>query len=161
MAQLSVTDTGTGISESDLPQLFQRFRRIEGARRRSHEGSGIGLALVRELVEMHGGSIAVESKPGGKHIHRVAAVRGRHLLAPDTSLADKANPVACRAPLWPTCRRRWAGSAANRLTANQPLLAMAADSFRGRDENKPVILVVDDNADMREYLLACWAGASR
>jgi signal transduction histidine kinase len=50
-AQLKVTDTGTGISESDLPHLFERFRRIDGARRRSHEGSGIGLALVQELVE--------------------------------------------------------------------------------------------------------------
>ena len=56
-----MSDTGTGISESDLPNLFQRFRRIDGARRRSHEGSGIGLALVQELVEMHGGSIDVKS----------------------------------------------------------------------------------------------------
>ena len=60
--QISVADTGTGISENDLPNLFQRFRRIDGARRRSHEGSGIGLALVQELVEMHGGSIHVRSK---------------------------------------------------------------------------------------------------
>ena len=59
--KVSVSDTGTGISESDLPNLFQRFSRIEGARRRSHEGSGIGLALVQELVEMHGGSIHVRS----------------------------------------------------------------------------------------------------
>ncbi len=59
--QVSVSDTGTGISESDLPNLFQRFKRIDGARRRSHEGSGIGLALVQELVEMHGGSIQVKS----------------------------------------------------------------------------------------------------
>ena len=59
--EVSVSDTGTGISESDLPNLFKRFSRIDGARRRSHEGSGIGLALVQELVEMHGGSISVKS----------------------------------------------------------------------------------------------------
>ena len=63
-AELRVTDTGTGISAEDLPRIFDRFSRIENAQRRSHEGSGIGLALVRELVEMHGGSIAVESALG-------------------------------------------------------------------------------------------------
>src|ERR1019366_8376164 len=63
-ALLSVIDTGTGISEIDLPHLFERFRRVESVRRRSHEGSGIGLALVRELVEMHGGAITVESALG-------------------------------------------------------------------------------------------------
>jgi signal transduction histidine kinase len=63
-AQLCVSDTGTGISASDLPHLFQRFRRIDGAQRRSHEGSGIGLALVQELVELHGGSIEVASTLG-------------------------------------------------------------------------------------------------
>ena len=50
-AELNVTDTGTGISAEDLPRIFDRFSRVESARRRSHEGSGIGLALVRELVE--------------------------------------------------------------------------------------------------------------
>ena len=57
-------DTGTGIPADELPHLFERFRRVEGARRRSHEGTGIGLALVKELVEMHGGGIAVESTEG-------------------------------------------------------------------------------------------------
>src|SRR6185503_14660008 len=61
-ALLTVQDSGTGIPEPELPHLFERFRRIEGAPRRSHEGSGIGLALVHELVEMHGGSIEVQSK---------------------------------------------------------------------------------------------------
>ncbi len=63
-AQLEVRDTGTGIPEVELPHLFERFRRVEGARRRSHEGTGIGLALVKELVEIHGGAIAVESTEG-------------------------------------------------------------------------------------------------
>ena len=61
---LSVTDSGTGIPEHELPRLFERFHRVEGAKGRSFEGSGIGLALVQELVKLHGGSIAVTSKPG-------------------------------------------------------------------------------------------------
>src|ERR1700740_2859889 len=62
-AEVIVRDTGIGISAEDLPHVFERFRRIEGARGRSFEGSGIGLALVQELVKLHGGSIRVESEP--------------------------------------------------------------------------------------------------
>jgi signal transduction histidine kinase len=56
-AGLSVRDTGTGIPASDLPQIFERFQRAEGARGRTYESTGIGLALVRELVALHGGSL--------------------------------------------------------------------------------------------------------
>ena len=62
--ELIVADTGVGISDSELPRLFERFHRVENAQGRSYEGSGIGLALVRELVELHGGTISVESRKG-------------------------------------------------------------------------------------------------
>jgi signal transduction histidine kinase len=55
--QLAVTDTGTGIPADELPRLFERFHRVEGAKGRTHEGSGIGLALVQELTRLHGGSV--------------------------------------------------------------------------------------------------------
>ena len=48
----------------EQPRVFDRFHRIEGTRARTHEGSGIGLALVHDLVQLHGGDIAVESEPG-------------------------------------------------------------------------------------------------
>ena len=64
MARLRVADTGTGVDAEELPHLFERFRRVEGARGRSIEGSGIGLALVQELVKLHGGTIEVESTVG-------------------------------------------------------------------------------------------------
>jgi signal transduction histidine kinase len=63
-AEVVVADTGIGVSQAELPRLFERFHRVETARGRSYEGSGIGLALVRELVELHGGSISVQSKLG-------------------------------------------------------------------------------------------------
>ena len=50
-------DTGVGIPADELPRLFERFHRVEGTRGRTHEGTGIGLALVQELVELHGGSV--------------------------------------------------------------------------------------------------------
>ena len=59
--ELSVSDTGTGIPAHEVPRLFERFHRVEGARGRTHEGSGIGLALVQELAKLHGGSVRAES----------------------------------------------------------------------------------------------------
>src|SRR5581483_8453393 len=63
-AELRVHDTGTGIPAAEMPRLFERFDRIENARGRTHEGSGIGLALVQELVKLHGGSVTAESALG-------------------------------------------------------------------------------------------------
>ncbi|MGB4074676.1 sensor histidine kinase [Pseudomonas sp.] len=63
-ARLTVKDSGTGISEAEQSRLFQRFYRVEGARSRTHEGTGIGLALVNELVQLHGGEIHVVSAAG-------------------------------------------------------------------------------------------------
>src|SRR5262249_21631970 len=53
-AVLTVSDTGIGIPEAELPHIFERFHRVEGAKGRSYEGTGIGLALVQELVRIHG-----------------------------------------------------------------------------------------------------------
>src|SRR5262249_9319377 len=58
---LQVEDTGTGIPTDELPRLFQRFHRVHGARARTHEGSGIGLALVSDMARLHGGEISAES----------------------------------------------------------------------------------------------------
>ncbi len=60
-AVVTVADTGTGIPAREMPRLFERFHRIENARSRSHEGSGIGLALVQELIQLHGGSVTASS----------------------------------------------------------------------------------------------------
>ncbi len=61
-AVLTVRDTGVGIPEAELPHIFDRFHRIEGQRGRTLEGTGIGLALVNELVRLHGGSIEVKAR---------------------------------------------------------------------------------------------------
>src|SRR5208282_3092003 len=64
MAELRVRDTGVGIPAEAIPRLFERFNRVPNTRSRTHEGSGIGLALVHELVKLHGGSISTESTVG-------------------------------------------------------------------------------------------------
>jgi len=59
-----VSDTGSGIAAGDLPRVFEHFYKVDPARERSRSGSGIGLAIVKQLVEAHGGSVAVQSELG-------------------------------------------------------------------------------------------------
>ena len=62
--RIGVSDTGIGIAPEDLVTVFEEFRQVDPSLRREHEGSGLGLALVKRLVELHGGEISVESQPG-------------------------------------------------------------------------------------------------
>ncbi len=156
-AQLYVTDTGTGISASDLPHLFERFRRIDGARRRSHEGSGIGLALVHELVDMHGGSIAVESALDAGSTFIVRLPFGSRHLSSGRVVTDGVNPVALQgsAVAYVQEAMGWLPGR-NRLTGEVTTAGDGPQSTATADptERKPAILVADDNRDMRDYLLA-------
>src|SRR4029079_9212104 len=80
---LAVEDTGAGIPEHELPRVFERFHRVEGLQGRSHEGSGIGLALVHELVKLHGGELSVESRVGDGTRFTVSIPTGHQHLPPD------------------------------------------------------------------------------
>ena len=82
-AILSVSDTGIGIPEAELPHIFDRFHRIEGQRGRTMEGTGIGLALVNELVRLHGGAIDVQSRIDTGTTVSVRLRFGRDHLPPD------------------------------------------------------------------------------
>jgi signal transduction histidine kinase/CheY-like chemotaxis protein len=154
--ELCVIDTGTGISESDLPHLFERFRRIDGARRRSHEGSGIGLALVQELVEMHGGTISVKSKLGAGTTFSVRLPVGYKHLTQGRIVAEGASAVAMQGSAvayvqeamgWLPGRDRLRGEVT--IAGDGPHSSGTAGSV----EDKPTILMVDDNADLREYVI--------
>lgn len=82
-ALLSVRDTDTGRPETELPNLFNRFQRVEGARGRTQEGTGIGLALVQELAKLHGGTVGVESVLGEGSTFTVAIPLGKAHLPPE------------------------------------------------------------------------------
>ncbi|NYE60680.1 signal transduction histidine kinase [Duganella sp. 1224] len=137
--RLEVADTGTGIARDQLAHLFDRFHRVEGARSRTHEGSGIGLALVHDLVALHGGQIGVESEPGRGSLFRVTVPLGcAHLPAAQVDAAPAAAPpLSAAAEAYVSEAEGW--------VQQQP--APAPDqASHGR------LLVVDDNADMRDYL---------
>jgi signal transduction histidine kinase/DNA-binding response OmpR family regulator len=154
-AELLVADTGTGIPSDALPQLFNRFYRVPGAHGRTHEGSGIGLSLVRELVTLHGGSIAVESNVGRGSIFRVYIPYGvTHL--PGAQVAQESTfPAATGAARsFVAEAQRWLPEVAN-LEQSGTFLALAGSDPPTApidERDKPTVLVVDDNRDMREYV---------
>ena len=135
--RLSVADTGSGIRHDQLPHLFERFHRVEGARSRTHEGSGIGLALVRDLVALHGGEIGVESELGRGSVFNVALPLGSaHLPAEQLALAP-ARPMQSNAAAYVTEAEGW---------GQQQAAPVDGCAVHGR------LLIADDNADMRDYL---------
>ncbi len=154
-AVVTVSDTGTGVPEAEMPRLFERFHRIENARSRSNEGSGIGLALVRELVGLHGGTIDAESAEGKGTAFTVRVPFGTAHL-PEGSVVSEPAGAGASATADPYVHEalRWlpvsaAGAAADdgpEETEAAPLGSHAGDTRSAR------VLVADDNADMREYL---------
>ncbi|WKB51700.1 ATP-binding protein [Eleftheria terrae] len=150
-AVLQVEDTGIGIAADEVPLLFNRFHRVQGAQGRSSEGSGIGLALVQELTRLHGGSVSASSRPGHGSCFEVRLPMGSAALP---------GAGAARGPLAPTQEAapyveevlRWlpdggdAGSTPSDAIATSGWLPLAA-------EPRARLLLCDDNADLRDYLV--------
>ncbi|GAA0461625.1 histidine kinase [Paractinoplanes deccanensis] len=140
-AVVTVADTGVGVPEQEMPRLFERFHRIENAQSRSNEGSGIGLALVKELVEQHGGTIGAESALGRGTTFTIRLPFGTgHLPADALVPAGSAATVSATADPYVQEALRWLPG------GETPAPAQPVRTERSR------LLVADDNADMRDYL---------
>ncbi|HVY38140.1 MAG TPA: ATP-binding protein [Polyangia bacterium] len=147
VARLTVSDTGIGVPAHEVPRLFERFHRVEGAEARTHEGTGIGLALVKDLVELHGGTVEVSSTHGQGTAFTVRIPLGaahlpaeRVLAEPSTTEAASATTAVGAAPFVEEALR-WMAPATIVAAPGK-----AAPAARAR------ILVADDNADMRDYI---------
>ncbi len=106
-AMLEVADTGVGIAADEMPRLFERFHRVEGSGGRTQEGSGIGLALVHELVRLHGGDIEAESAPGRGTTLRVRLPFGRAHLPPARVGTHPSGSGSSSAPSYVAEAARW------------------------------------------------------
>ncbi|NEC65313.1 SpoIIE family protein phosphatase [Streptomyces sp. SID9727] len=161
-AVVTVADTGIGVAAEEMPRLFERFHRIENARSRSNEGSGIGLALVKELVSLHGGSITASSTQGeGTHFTIRLPFGSAHLPAEAVRTKTGADAFPATADPFVQEALRWLPVEQAGVAAGEPQSVSPADdeTQASRLPAPARVLIADDNADMREYLTRLLHGA--
>ena len=142
--ELIIEDSGIGIGTEDQRRLFERFHRVQAVKARTHEGSGIGLALVAELVKLHGGTIAVDSALGRGTKFSVSIPVG-HAHLPADRVSDEPKVSATARALAPYIEeaQRWIPNDAQAVEPKH------GDPSFGLQAH---VLLVDDNADMRDYV---------
>ena len=135
--ELKLRDTGIGIAEDKLPHIFDRFYQVDDSTTRGAEGTGIGLALVREMIRHLQGTLVVESEPGKGTIFTIQLP-----IHNEAKLVEELNLQTLDV-----------------VTQNedQPLLFAPPSE----EENKPCVLIIEDNADVVHYLQACLADRYR
>ncbi|RYU95254.1 ATP-binding protein [Emticicia agri] len=140
-AMLSVEDTGVGIPAKELPHMFDRFHRVQNTAGRTHEGTGIGLSLVKELVQLHKGEIKVESKEGVGTKFTVSIPLGKTHL-PNGQIQETADFTEAISNLY-------IDEATSFLHNKTDKSIIEQHSF---DASLATILIVDDNVDMRHHI---------
>ncbi len=157
-AQLVVRDTGVGIPPDEVAHLFERFHRVQGTRARTYEGSGIGLALVQELVHLHHGTIAVESQVDMGTTFTITLPLGKaHLPADRIQASRTRGSTALGAAPFVEEARRWLPESTQVGASYQDWLAQESPTdppflLKLPQERSARILLADDNADLRDYL---------
>ncbi|GEP45588.1 ATP-binding protein [Brevifollis gellanilyticus] len=158
---IRVQDTGVGIAKEHIPQLFSRFFQADATSQRRFQGMGIGLALVKEIVELHGGNVHVASRPGKGSTFTVylpyepATPKTQPLLngtkanadgEPSTGewIADLYRRAEFSTSLADSPRR----AAASASQAPMPL----PHNHRSKDQKKVTLLIAEDEPDMMNYL---------
>jgi len=152
--QLAVSDTGIGIPANELDKIFERFHRVQNIGGRSQEGTGIGLALVQELVKMHGGSISVQSTVNHGSTFTVTIPQGKSHL-PGTQVTDDGSNgfQSLTNAIYVDEVLKWLPNSDKASDENAAGLASINTTSKSKGgATRKKILLADDNADMRDYL---------
>jgi signal transduction histidine kinase/ligand-binding sensor domain-containing protein/DNA-binding response OmpR family regulator len=140
--EIKVKDTGIGISEEELPRLFDRFYQVDSSQTREYEGTGLGLALTKELVELHRGTIRVKSNSGVGSEFIIELPLGRKHLKEEEIIEDEITSED--ATMIDSDLREFESSHFEKLSV------IKKDNDLSEDKN--IILIVEDNADVREFI---------
>jgi signal transduction histidine kinase len=153
---ISVADTGMGISEKNLPHVFDRFWQADGSAKRKFQGVGIGLALVKELVELQGGNVQVQSQEGQGTTFtiRLPFQSAQSVPKPEPEAGPDAAPLPAQAG-GTVASEEWVANLYRRAELF-PALTPVRESLRPiettRNGNGPMVLVADDEPDMLRFL---------
>ena len=145
--EISIKDTGCGISSERLPFIFDRFYQVDGTGTREHEGSGIGLALAKELIELHKGKISViSSKESGTEFL---------IMVPAVGIANAQNQIVEDAKYENSLIKDFEAIVENTSVSDVEIIddkdATNLKSEKGTS-SREIVLVVEDNADVRAYI---------
>jgi len=135
--KISVKDTGIGIKEEDLSHVFERFHQVDGSSYRRHEGTGIGLSLAKDLIELQGGKIKAESEYGRGSTFTIYIPMGKDHISDQSQINEESDEIM--------------------LTQKEIELSdLGYDEIKIREGKptgeKPLILFIDDNQDVRRYV---------
>ena len=136
--KIIVADTGIGIKPEDVPKIFDRFYQVDSSETREYEGTGIGLAIVKEIIQLHKGTISVESSPGKGTEFCIRLPLGKQKFINETNVEIVEAPKEIASP----------------ESQNLSGSTVVENKEETEDENlnKEVILVVEDNSDMRSFI---------
>lgn len=146
VVEIQVANSGPGIPAEKLPYIFDRFYQVEGDGGAAYEGTGIGLALVKELVALHHGTVQAESEPGAETVFRVTLPLGRAHLS-DEQIAE--------ADIMPEDE---AVEALPEVPVSAPAAATTAKIAEDSAGEETLVLVVEDHPDLRDFIRDHLAG---
>jgi|GEM_PF-563980 len=147
-ALIAVQDSGPGVRQEDRELIFQRFRQSDGGAARAFGGTGLGLSIARDFVHLHGGTIGVTEAPGGGALFQVLLPLHAPAGWPVRPLPDT-DSVAERHAIV-------RGTLEELATGDMPRSAAHAGIAAGED--RPVILVVEDNPELNRFIVDNLAG---
>jgi DNA-binding response OmpR family regulator/anti-sigma regulatory factor (Ser/Thr protein kinase) len=140
--EIRITDNGIGIPRERIDNIFNRFYQVDGSQTRESEGTGIGLALTKELVELHKGKIKVESKEDEGTTFTVLLPLGKEHLKPE-EIVKKEIPKETELIIGDT-----------ELIPEMENRKEKTDIDALLDTEKPLLLIVEDNSDVRRYIIS-------
>ncbi len=136
--EISICDTGIGIPKDHIDKIFNRFYQVDGSHTREKEGTGIGLSLTKELVELHRGRIEVESEPGRGSIFKIIFLLGKDHLKSEEICEEKLEKIT---------------AALSFDEFDEARIKNKSDIKIIDEPEKPSLLIVEDNSDVREYII--------
>ena len=164
MAQISIIDTGIGISQEDLKKLFQPFKQLDSSTSRKYEGTGLGLALVKRFVELHSGKVRVESELGkGSTFIFTIPIEGKIMEPEESEESEEPESVKAHEGIKEPGSTSMSGASEEKQKGNKETIddiqTLVIVKPGGATEDDPLVLVVEDDINASELLKLALNGA--